>query len=232
MKIINLLKYIFILIGLGLLAGAFYMYQNTSEFLRNATRADGTVIELIASRSSDSTTYTPVVTFTTLEGEKIEFTSSTSSNPPAYSQGEHVDIFYKPSAPQDAKLSGYFSLWGGATILGGLGSVFFMIGGGIMLAGVLKSRKDEYLKTQGVRITTGFQGVEQNTSLTVNGRHPFRVLCQWQHPVTSEIHVFESDNLWFDPSSYIKVTHITVFIEKDNPKKYYVDLSFLPKIAS
>ena len=232
MKTINTLKYIFTLTGIGLLAGAFYMYLSTSEFLEKATRVDGTVIDLIASRSSDSTTYKPVVSYTTLEGVNLEFTSSSSSNPPAYSRGERVDVFYLPDAPHDAKINGYFSLWGAATILAILGSVFFLIGGGIMLAGILKARKDEYLKTYGVRILTDFQSVELNKSVTVNGKHPFRVLCQWQHPLTSEIHIFESDNLWYDPSAHIKVSNITVFIEKDNPKKYYVDLAFLPKLAN
>ena len=45
------------------------------------------------------------------------------------------------------------------------------------------------------------------------------------------MHVFESDNVWFDPTSYVKGRKITVFIENDNPKKYLVDLSFLPKLA-
>jgi hypothetical protein len=232
MKTLNILKYIVTLVGLGMFSGAFYLYQNTNEFIASATRVDGTVIDLIATRSSDSTTYKPVVTFTTLEGEKIEITSSSSSNPPAYNKGERVDVFYMPDAPREAKISSYFSLWGVSPIIGGIGSIFFLIGAGMMLAGTLKARKIEYLKSEGVRIQTVFQGVEHNKSLTVNGRHPFRVLCQWQHPLTSDIHLFESDNIWYDPTAHIKATNITVFIEKDNPKKYFVDLSFLPKLAS
>ncbi|MBI3186628.1 MAG: DUF3592 domain-containing protein [Gammaproteobacteria bacterium] len=230
MKTLAITKYLFTLVGLGMLTGAFFLYQNTSNFLEHATRVDGTVIELIPSHSSDSTTYKPVVAFTTLEGQKLEVTSSVSTNPPAYSKGESVDIFYLPAEPHNAKISGYFSFWGVATILAGMGLVFFMIGAGIMLSAVLKTRKEEYLKAEGVRITTEFQSVDLNKSITVNGRHPFRVLCQWQHPVTSEIHIFKSNNIWYDPSSYM-TKHITVFIEKNNPKKYYVDLSFLPKLA-
>lgn len=231
MKSIAIVKYVFAAIGLAMLAGTVFLIMNTRTFLAGAITAQGTVIDLVSSRSSNSTTYAPVVRFVTDKGEKIEFTSGTSSNPPSYSQGENVEVLYQPGKPHDARIHGFVSLWLGPMILGGLGSIFFLIGGGIILGSVLHDRKEVYLKQNGTRILTTFQSVELNTSLSVNGRHPFRVFTQWTNPSTSEIHIFESDNLWFDPSSYINDRNITVFIEPGNPKKYYVDLSFLPKLA-
>ncbi|MNC77488.1 hypothetical protein D3C75_1294550 [compost metagenome] len=58
------------------------------------------------------------------------------------------------------------------------------------------------------------------------------IRSQWLNPRTSEVHLFESDNIWFDPSDYLKDESISVFIDKKNPKKYHVDISFLPKIAA
>ena len=111
-----------------------------------------------------------------------------------------------------------------------MGAVFFLVGAGIIVFIALKGRQDEMLKTSGVAIETQYQSVEQNTALSVNGKHPFRVLTQWQNPATSDIHIFKSNNLWFDPSAYIKQETIRVFIAQGNPAKYYVDLSFLPKL--
>ena len=65
----------------------------------------------------------------------------------------------------------------------------------------------------------------------VNGAHPFRIVTQWRNPETSKLHVFRSDNLWFDPSEHIKTQTITVFIDQGNPKKYFVDVSFIPKLV-
>jgi hypothetical protein len=225
------IKYIFTLVGIGMLTGAFLLYNSTNSFLKEAVTAEGTVVELVRSRSSDSTTYAPVIHFIDGTGETVEFTSSTSSNPPSYSEGEKVEVLYLPSRPQEAKINSFFSLWGAVVIVGGLGGVFFLIGAAIILIPMLQGRRDEYLKQQGTRIETEFQSVELNRSLSVNGRNPFRVLTQWQNPATSEVHVFASNNLWFDPTSYIKSKKITVFIETNNPKKYYVDLSFLPRQA-
>lgn len=231
MKAIAIIKYVFSLIGLGMLVGAFFWYKSTNDFLAEAIRAEGTVIELRLSRSSDSTTYAPVVNFIARNGEKITFVSSVSSNPPSYTVGEKADIFYLPADPYDAKLDSFFSLWGGATIVGGMGGLFFLIGSALAILPMMKGRRDESLKRQGIPIETEFQSVERNMAYSVNGRHPFRILTQWQNPATSEVHVFHSNNLWFDPTNYIKSKRITVFVERNNPKRYFVDLSFLPKMA-
>lgn len=232
MKVIATVKYVFTTVGFAMLAGAFLLYHNTRTFLEDATRTEGSVVELIESRSSDSTTYRPVVDFTTSAGDTIRFASSSGSNPPSYSVGEKVAVFYLADAPQQAHVDGYFSLWGAATIVGGLGSVFFLIGAGLMLVPMLKRRRDDYLKRHGTPIETEFQRVELNEALSVNGRHPFRIVTQWQNPVTSQMHVFESGNLWHDPTEYVESDRIRVFIEKSNPKKYVVDLSFLPDLAN
>jgi len=230
-KTLAIVKYVFLLAGIAMLAGAVFVYQSTSTFLATAITTKGTVVDLERSRSNNSTTYRPVVQFKDRAGREHEFTSSTGSNPPSYSTGESVEVYYLSEQPEMAKMSGFFALWGGATILGGIGGTFLLVSAGMILVPMLKARRDDYLKHQGTPIETEFQSVEINGSLSVNGRHPFRVVTHWQNPSTSEIHVFRSNNLWYDPSDYIKRDRITVFIEKGNPGKYFVDLSFLPRMA-
>lgn len=59
----TVIKYVFSLVGAALLAGAIILYNNTTSFLERSETAQGTVVELIRSRSSDSTSYYPVVQF-------------------------------------------------------------------------------------------------------------------------------------------------------------------------
>ncbi len=231
-KTVTLLTYVFLMVGAGLLAGAFLFYRDTAGFLDTAVRADGTVIELAASRSSSgSTTYRPVVRFTASRGEAIEFTSSAGSNPPGYSEGDAVGVLYPAGSPRRARIDGFFSLWGAPLIFGGIGSVFFLIPFGIIATGRMKARRDAYLRRNGISIDTTFQSVALNESLSVNGRHPYVVLSQWQDPATSRVHVFQSGNVWYDPSSYLTGNPIKVFIQRNDPSKYVVDLSFLPELA-
>jgi len=231
MKTIAVMKYVFAVVGLGMLLGAFILYRSTSAFIEQAVIAEGTVVKLVPVRSDGSTTYRPTVSFTTEAGQPVEFSSTSSSSPPAYAVGEKVKVYYRLREPRDAKINGFFSLWGGSLILGIIGCVFSAIGGGIFLVTFLRGRKEEQLVATGQRIDTEFQSVELNQALEVNGRNPFRIVTQWQNPATSKVHVFRSKNLWFDPSSHIKGQRITVFIDAGNPKKYYVDVSFLPNLA-
>ena len=231
MKGTRLFTAIFMLVGLGLMLVGGYAAMRTQEFLGDAASAEGTVVDLERSRSSDSTTYRPVVRFTTADGRPVEMVSSVGSNPPSYSVGERVGVLYNPELPEDAKLAGFFSLWFLPLLFTGLGAVFASIGLGVSLSAKVKARRAAFLQQQGTPIQTTFQAVERNTSLKVNGRHPFRIVSQWRNPGTGEVHVFESDNLWFDPSDYVTGRHVTVYIERDDPGKYHMDLSFLPKLA-
>ena len=232
MKTLAFIKYFFTAVGAAMLIAALYWVQSTRSFVAAAAVAQGTVIDLEASRSDNSTTWRPVVRFNLPDGRAVQFSSSMSSNPPSYHKGERVEVLYQPSQPYNAKINGFLSLWGGPLIVGGLGAVFFLIGGGILVFTRVKAQRDEYLKLHGVPIRTRFQNVELNQALAVNGANPFRIVTQWQNPATSEIHLFHSNNLWFDPSQYlVKGQDITVFIEQGNPKKYFVDVSFLPKLA-
>lgn len=231
LNVVSIIKYVFSLVGLTMLAGAFYAYKSTKTFLETATRTEGTVIELVRTRSDGSDMYKPVVHFVSQGGKTIEFTSSTSSSPPSYSVDEKVEVFYDPAKPEHAEINSFFELWGVSAIFGGLGAIFFLVGFGIIIGTTVKARRNEYLRTRGTPIETDLQSVQINNSFEVNGKHPYKVLTQWFNPFTSEVHVFESENVWFDPTQYLKGRKITVFIENDNPKKYLVDLSFLPKLA-
>ncbi len=227
---------IFNLIGIGTLVLTWSIQNIDNAFLSSAARAEGTVVELVERRSiskrkTSQPSYSPVVQFTSQNGQTIEFVGS-SSYPPRYSEGQKVEVLYQPTNPQDARISSKDSSDSILLIIfTGIGGVFILIGTGAFLPGLLKGRKDKYLKQHGMPIETEYQSVQTDTWLTVTGRHSSRVVTQWQNPSTGELHIFKSDHLWSDPSSYIeneKITKITVFIEEGNPKKYYVDLSFLP----
>ncbi len=229
MKDLDILKYMFMLFGIAKMAVALFLYQGTQSFLTEAARAEGTVVNFMQTDSSHGVTYAPVVHFVNRNNETTVFVSSTSSNPPGYEKGEKVEVLYFPAKPQDARINSFFSLWGGSVIFGVMGTIFFLIGAGVTLVPLLKKRQGEYLKEQGRAIETDFQSVRVNGAFSVNGRNPFRVLTQWKDPSSSQVRVFESHDIWYDPTNLIKSQRIRVFLDKNNPKKYYVDLSFLPK---
>ena len=232
------IKYAFFLVGVGFLIAAIALFVNKRTYLKDAISTEGTVTELIRTRSrsksssSTSTTYRPVVEFKTKDGSIVEFTSSTGSNPPSYSRGESVGIYYDEEFPERATIDDFTSLWGATTLFGFFGSMFFLIGFIPTLIGRSLNKQVGYLIENGVAIKADFQMVKRNKALTVNNRHPYKIYAQWMNPATSKVHVFSSENIWFDPTAYIESDELTVLIEADNPKKYHVDVSFLPRMAS
>ncbi len=225
---LSIVKYIFTAVGLTLLGLSMWKYSATKTFIESAVTTDGEVVDF--TRGS-GTNYKPVVRFKTKDGEEIEYVSSLSTNPPLFDRGEVVTIFYKPDDPQNAKIDEFWSLWFFSVLTGGMGTIFFAIGGGMVLFVNLREKRAEKLRREGTRIQAKFIGVELNKMIRVNNRSPYRITCQWQDPVSSNLHIFRSKNLWFDPTDYIKTETLTVFIGRNNPKKYYVDVSFLPKIS-
>jgi Protein of unknown function (DUF3592) len=224
---ISIMKYVFMAFGMLFMTIAVSSAKNTREFVSHASIAQGTVIDLVRRQTSDAKTFAPLVRFTTADGETIEFTSATASNPPGYAKGDGVAVLYRPLAPRDARIDGFASLWAGPLMFGGLGSITFLVGASVLLNGVRKTRDADDLKRHGKRLLTTVQRVEMKENLKVNGCHPYRIFTQCKN--SPEMRIFESDYVWFDPSPYLNGRNITVFIAPADPTRYYVDLSFLPK---
>jgi hypothetical protein len=237
MKILRWIGILFALIGLGLLGGAYFAYHHTSQFLASAVTAQGTVIDLARSgqtgsgTGTTSSTYRPVVSFEDHNGEPVEFISTLGSNPPSYRKGDQVGVLYLEDDPQDAVINSFMSLWFVAVLLGAMGTVFLLVGLGLTVPTFIRRRSHERLRQTGTPVHTKLKQVTQNTAYRSGGRHPYQIITQWQNPRTGRIHVFASENVWFDPSDYLPGDDLTVYIDPDNPDKYYLDVSFLPKLA-
>jgi hypothetical protein len=165
-----------------------------------------------------------------LDGVTRVFFSRSSSNPQSCSRGEQVGVFYEVGKPESSVLDGRFWLWGGISIVGVLGLIFTVVGGSMILIR-RRGRMRKALLKNGRRIEAQFQLVQQNTGLSVNGCHPFQVVCQWQDPQASQVHVFASENLWFDPSRFIHDKTFQVDLEPDNANHYCVDIFSLSTVA-
>jgi hypothetical protein len=51
-------------------------------------------------------------------------------------------------------------------------------------------------------------------------------------PTSNKVRVFHSENLYFDPTQYVNRKQVTVLLDPENPKRYHMDVSFLPQLES
>jgi len=234
MKVLKIIGLALILGGLIMLLVSGITFFNARNFIRDSVATTGTVVDLVLedSISDDSgPVYYPVVSFMTNNGETVEFKASYGSNPPRHPRGDEVEVRYDPYDPYGARLDSFFALWVIPVIFGAIGFVIIDAGITILVISALSSRKEKWLRESGKAITTEFQGVEVNTSVRVNNRHPYQIVSQWLDPATNEVYVFKSKNIWFNPEEFIQSNEIRVLMDPNNPKKYLMDTSFLPESA-
>jgi hypothetical protein len=225
---ISLIFNIFLAVGLVLLLIAGFLTYKTKNFERTALKASGRVVDLVkrhGSSGGNSRTYSPVVIYTDDKGVEHRYTANFSSNPPAYEVGETLTIYYDPWDPDNASIAGWGSYLG-AVIVGGLGLLFGLISLGYHAVRKIRRVSNKRLKESGQLVLADFISVDVNKYVSVNNRHPFFVRCEWKDPLTGENRAFKSGFLWSDPTPGIEAGRkISVYIDRDNPKKYYVDIT-------
>lgn len=222
-----------LLVGLGMLWGAWGLSQSTLKFKAGGVATEGTVIDFETERSTtdgkSKTMYKPVVEYTTTDGNTLTFTTSSSTSSPSYDRGEKVKVLYSKITPERARLDSFMENWFGPLILGCLGVIVTLIGWFLFFGGIRNKKVRQWLQTHGTKIQTRFHAVEQNTGLKVNGKSPWRVCSQWQDPATQKVHLFYSDNIWYDPTEFCQKDSIDALVNSGDPRQYFLDTSFLPQ---
>jgi Protein of unknown function (DUF3592) len=222
-------------IGALLLVIAALILQSRLSFESAAVRADGEVVDVVQSSRIDndgrrSSTWCPAVQFTSETGGTLTFTAQTCSNPPSYRIGEHVDVLYRPGEPESAAIDGPAERWLLPLVVGGIGSVFMLIGLFITLPRLRSQRTAAEVKVSGRPIMARVIDVSLNSQLRVDGRSPWRIHAQWLDPATNTVHVFDSEDMWFDPAPYLD-PEIRVLVDPKDMSRYWVDVDTLPKMA-
>lgn len=218
----KLFGYIFAAIGTIMLALAVTVLVYQQAAFADAIFVEGTVIGQDRRSSSGSA---PVVQFRDESGQYHRFESSVSSSPPRYAVGDAVTVKYPPNEPQGAAIDDFLSNYLVALIFGGIGFIFFAIGGGILVSIFGRKRTITRLKERGMPIQAKYMETYRDTRVKVNGRSPYRVVAQATHPATGKLQQFKSEMLWVDPTDQVQNKSLTVLLNPNKPKQHYIDLS-------
>ncbi|GIW72147.1 MAG: hypothetical protein KatS3mg102_1689 [Planctomycetota bacterium] len=229
-RVIRIVLGSFLAIGLLLAALAAYFLWDAMGFRATAASTEGTVIGLAWTSSTGTTSHTmhtaaPVVEFTA-NGQRYRFTSSVSSNPPAYSVGERVQVLYDPEQPQRARIDSFWQLhllW----LATGLPALVCLAVPGAMLALKARRRRRRQRALQyGVPVQATIVDVRPNTTIKVNGRSPLVIEARYRDPQTGEEHTFTSENLWQLPLDrpWQPGEQVTVYMVPGEPDCYAMQL--------
>lgn len=219
--------------GVGLLfavIGFTFLYNNYI-FVSTARNTQGIVVSIERhTGSKGSSTYHPVVKFYPENLEEFTFTSEIGSNPAPYKVNQQLNVKYDPENPSNAKIDSFSELWMLPGIFTTIGTVFFLIAVATVLGQINANKQKIWLLKNGSPIDTKFVTTFYG-NIKVNGQSSIQIKTQWLNPKDNLLYEFNSENLWFDPTDFIKDNTIKVYIDPNNPKKYYMDISFLPQKA-
>lgn len=193
------------------------VYLSDQKFYEEATPAEAVITDFVRDRADDSSS--TIVSFTANGSQRIARLGYYSSG---MSIGERITIYYRPQNPLDIRYKGAskFVLY----IFCGIGLPFFIVGvvGIVRMAGG-RSRARR-LKEHGLRIRAEITGVDYNTMVSMNGRHPLVITCKAKAP-DGTTRTFRSGNLWnCSEDDIVLHSQVDVFVDERRPKSYYVDV--------
>jgi len=209
--------------GLVCLLIALVFGVSTQLFLSQASVADGTVI---GPRNPESgRKYASTISFTTANGQAVQFTTSVSSSPPEFQLGQKVKIYYSPDNPEaSARPDSFLSLWFLPGLFGLLALIFGGLGIGFYMVDFLNRRKIKWLQTNGQRVTAVVSEVRLNTSLKNRGKSPYVVTAQWRNPANSQLYSFKSNSLWVEPAPVAPGKEVSVLVDPKDFGRYHMEI--------
>ena len=130
------------------------------------------------------------------------------------SPGSKVMIWYDPKSPSKIDFGDTISYNMRGVWLGGL---FLIFGGYFFIRISIKDRLSQKLIRTGTKVEAEFISVERNEKYMQGYRNPWRIRCRWK-------------DYTIDPTPYLAgTTRIDVYYDPENPEKYFIDTSFMPK---
>ena len=134
--------------------------------------------------------------------------------------------------PQDLEANGRGAVWMLPLIFGGLGAVCTVVGALVLRWQRRSQQKTRRLLERGDYVLADITSFPIDPRMTVNGLPTFRVECSYRDPMTNTMYVFQSRNVFPDPSRSVTAKTVRVYVDRSSGyRDYYVDVdSILPRV--
>ncbi len=175
------------------------------------------------SHSRGASTYNVTVTFNTADGTTVTTSGIKRSS---VRDGEKVKIFYDPSVPQTIDFGDSIGYNMKGAIVGGL---FFLLGFYLFIRQIASDSSNNKLINAGRKIEAEFT-IGRDERFRAGDNNPWLIQCKWNDVKSNTEYDFVSKPYTIDPAPFLAGRlHVDVFINPDDPLKYFMDTSFMPK---
>jgi hypothetical protein len=213
-------KILFVLCAIALAVGV-WIYLEAKAYQKTAKVTFGIVANSCLSRYE--------VKYTSDDGIERIYKGIHSSKGRSYHNGDKLKVFYKTDNPDNMRITDGVRTGkkvikiGIIMVLFNLLSVYF---------DRKKTKSENIFKTTGRKVEAQILKIDKDMTLTTQSKNPFFIDCRWVDPMTGREYTHTIRYVWKDPEILLAGRNsIDVYIDRNDPEKYFMDISFLGAAA-
>ncbi|MBK7131641.1 MAG: DUF3592 domain-containing protein [Bacteroidales bacterium] len=213
-------KILLVICGITLAAGVI-IYLEASAYQKTAKLTVGTVVNSGMSRYE--------IKYTSDDGIERNSQRTQSSKGRKYHDGDKVKVFYQVTDPDkcritDGKRGGKkVVFWGFILLLFNLTMIYL---------NRKKETTEKYFKTTGRKVEAQILKIDFDMEINIRNKNPYLIHCKWTDPMTGKEYRHTIRYIWQDPETLLAGRKtIDVYIDRNDPEKYFMDIAFLGDTA-
>jgi hypothetical protein len=209
-------KIFFVLCAITIIAGVL-IYLEASDFQKTAKVTVGTVANSSLSRYE--------IQYTSDDGIERIYKGIHSSKGRIYHNGEKLKVFYKIDNPDNMRITDGVKSGKKVVKIGIIMILFNLLS---VYSDRKKTKSENNFKTTGRKVEAQIMKVDKDTTVTIQRKNPYCIDCRWVDPITGKEYTHTIRYVWKDPEILLAGRNsIDVYIERNDPEKYFMDISFL-----
>jgi hypothetical protein len=213
-------KILFVICAITIIAGV-AIYMEASSYQKKSKITEGTVV------NSGITFYE--IKYTSDDGVERTYKGTHGSKGRRYHDNEKVKVFYLIDNPDKARISDgkkggkKVVFWGFVLLLFNLFMVY---------TNRKRTRTSNSFKATGRKVEAQILKIDIDMETTVMKRNPYYILCEWIDPMSGRKYLHTIRYIWEEPRTLLAGRNtIDVYIDRNDPEKYFMDIEFLGPAA-
>jgi hypothetical protein len=213
-------KIFFVLCVITLVAGL-AIYLEASAFQKTAKVTEGTIA------NSGLSFYE--VKYTSDDGIERTDKRTHSSKGKKYHNGEKVKVFYKIDNPDKCRISDGVKSGKKVVKIGVIMVLFNLLS---VYFDRKRTKTEKSFKTTGRKVEAQILKIDIDMETTIMKKNPYYIDCKWIDPITGREYTHTIRYIWTDPKTLLAGRNtIDVYIDRNDPEKYFMDIAFLGDAA-
>jgi uncharacterized protein (UPF0333 family) len=212
-------KILFVLCAIALAIGV-GIYLEASAFQKTAKIAQGTVTSSSMSHFE--------IQYTADDGTERIYKRAQNKKR-RHHDGDIIKVFYKIDNPVEVRITDGIKTGKKIVFYTSLLLLFNIYSA---YQGRKKEKSDNYFRATGRKVEAQVLKIDKDMSLAIKGKNPYSIDCSWVDPITGKEYAHTIRNVWNDPEIMMAGRRsIDVYIDRNDPEKYFMDISFLGEAA-